>query len=1261
MRQQLRGRRISCSAALCPVLRRVVATPVPRPHQHVVPVLPFGRAQPLERDPGCRGKLSMPRREAVARHVRVSRADEHAVCRLELDQALLECCDRARPHATAGGHVQRPTRGLLEGRQAECVDGRLQHGDTTCGRALPAEAEQRLVSLAERAFVGRASHLDMGDLAAPAVCKPGAPIRTEADRMLLCCLEQDCVGDGASSAQIQPRGVAAAEGGPSRPSLGGAGSTLGSTAITTELLVGRVYADIPPQHLANLAEGQRRIEVPDEREHIPLGVAGRIPPATAVMVDDDDLAGPASVFQGPFRALAPVQSPASFHVLQHGSTAHAGPKEVQLRIGMHRCSPGSDGTRRLDALPCLLQVLPVPPGHREAGGRQGRSRRSRAVTRTAPCRSPGASGTDECVLTVRHAISVRLLLANGRASKAARDCEAAPNLEPVQAHCLDRFGLRSRRPPPASRSALQFLAGANQQPSRPSYRKAESGPLEAPPVPSESLAACKAIYCGMSNRVAAQPRPMLALNAIRLIQPEEPIPAVVIPFDLKRLHALLDHPAQDVFATRHGETDMAIVPLKPDAELPGRLEHLLPSDNMRLLSTLAREAVFRHLLTIPGNYRVVSRRPPIVESARQENVIPSAVGLPPWLKKRSVLVFQTRIIKHPGEDPYVVLTCGNRLRTVIEADCGQLHEIGVPLLGNYVSTWTDDPDPKVAKRLRLAGQVIANDGGVLKLADYGNGPDALPLRSAFLEPTRANFNSVVQALMQGRAERVLREVHEAEGELRAGKASLDAVQAALRYFGRAGLQIAHGVPLRFEGLLDQTVGPAFPHVEVFQKPAFSFDPSGSRNDTWTQRQLEKTGPYDHATFERKRPKIAVVCEARRRGDVAETVAHFLEGLPDIRSRNGLVPHGTGLVGRFRLQKPQVEFFEAANDSAAAYADAARNALSAAAARDQPWDLGLVQVQRSWKDRPANNSPYWSTKAAFLRRDVPVQALSAEMMGMPDFEYACALANASLATYAKLGGTPFLLKARPSTDHELVFGLGSHTHKEGRRGAGERVVGITTVFSSQGNYLLDARTAAVPFDRYPAELRDTLVAAVERVRTEEAWRASDTVRLVFHAFTQLRQETADAVIAAVASMGLSGVKFAFLHVAEDHPYTLFDHSAPTGRGAYAPERGQAMELSDHEWLLALTGRDQIRAAFQGIPDPVLLRLHEKSTFRDMRTLTRQVSDFACHSWRTYERARLPITLLYADEIAKQLAGLERTPGWDPETAVVGAVMRRPWFL
>jgi hypothetical protein len=129
------------------------------------------------------------------------------------------------------------------------------------------------------------------------------------------------------------------------------------------------------------------------------------------------------------------------------------------------------------------------------------------------------------------------------------------------------------------------------------------------------------------------------------------------------------------------------------------------------------------------------------------------------------------------------------------------------------------------------------------------------------------------------------------------------------------------------------------------------------------------------------------------------------------------------------------------------------------------------------------------------------------------------------------------------------------------------------------------------------------------------------------------------VAAVKDIGLIGVTFAFLHIAEEHPFTVFDRNARIGKDAFGPDRGQAVELSDHEWLLALTGRQQIKASYQGIPDPVLLRLHESSTFRDMRTLSRQVSDFGCHSWRTYGPSRLPITVLYADEI--QAAWRSRT--------------------
>ena len=758
----------------------------------------------------------------------------------------------------------------------------------------------------------------------------------------------------------------------------------------------------------------------------------------------------------------------------------------------------------------------------------------------------------------------------------------------------------------------------------------------------------------------SSPPGSLVLNAVRLLFPEKPIRAVVQAFNLEDFHAYRDRPTQDLFVTRFGQDQMVLVPLTATADLPGMTKDFSLSDNPRVFSALAREALFRQLKSMPDGYRVVERRVPTVESAKQQNVIPADLGLPTWLGKRLTLRFETRTLQLPDSKQMVVLTCASRLRTVIGANCQELHRIGISLLGLYVSTWQEHPDPSLATRLRLAGRVTATEGDTLVLTDYGNERERVPACEAYLEPTTKNFKFVVHELTQGRAEQTLESIRHAGADLSSGESRLKSIRDVFGYFSKQYLKLAHDVPLQFGELVEQSAGGVFPSCEMFDRPKFSFDPSGSRDNGWAQQELDRTGPYDRATFECKRPRIAVICESKRRGAIAETVANLLEGLPRVQSSKGLVPHGTGLVGRFRLQKPHVEYFEVRNDTGTAYGDAARQALTMAAAGGTPWDLAVVQVQRQWKDRPDNDSPYWTAKAVFLKRDIPVQAMTTETIGLSPFEYACALANVSLAIYAKLGGTPWLLRARPSTDHELVFGLGSHSHKEGRRGPGERVVGITTVFSSQGTYLLDARTAAVSFDQYPSELKKTLIEAVNRIRHDEAWRAGDEVRLVFHAFTEIRRETADAVVAAVKDMGLTRVKFAFLHIAVDHPFTTFDRAARGGKGAFGPNRGQAIELSDHEWLLSLTGRQQIKAAYQGIPDPVLLRLHEGSTFRDMRTLTRQVSDFACHSWRTYGPARLPISVLYADEIAKQLAGLERTPEWDRD-ATVGKIMRRPWFL
>ncbi len=772
----------------------------------------------------------------------------------------------------------------------------------------------------------------------------------------------------------------------------------------------------------------------------------------------------------------------------------------------------------------------------------------------------------------------------------------------------------------------------------------------------------------MAFRAGARREPRLALNAVRIVIPAGTIPAAMVPYDRDTLYRLLDRDPQDVHALRM-ENELAVVPLVPDADLPAARQALRAADHPNLVAGLAREAVLREVMTrADRGYRITRRRPLVVEAGGvgTENVLPPELGLPEWLKRRLVLEFDVRTLVSRGA-VQVVLTCSHRLRTFIDAPVSELREIGVPLAGKAVSTLQEVADPKLADRLGYAGRILSvDDDGTLTLEDHGDGSGTVPDSELYLEPSRSNFAAVVAALTQGRASDVLKALADIEAKWHGGGVTRDTVRKTIAWLRRCeGLTLADGVPMELGALLDQSVkGAGFPDVDVFPKPKLSFSPGGMRENRWAQRELDETGPYDRESFPLKKLRIAVVFEPAFRRNIAGIVEGFLYGLPDVRSQgtSPLAPHPTGLVGRFRLDEPQVGYFPAAGDRGEDYAEAARAAVADASDRDEQWDLALLQVSREWKERPYEDSPYWMGKAAFLKQGTVVQALSTETLAMEDLPYAMALANVALGVYAKLGGRPWLLPASRGDAHEFVFGLGSHVEKQGRRGAGQRVVGIATMFTAQGEFVLDSRTAAVGYEGLPDALRTVVVDAIRRVRSEERWRPDDPVRLIFHAFTQLGRESADAVVEAVKGLGLSRMDFAFLHVVEDHPFTVFDLEAEKDHKApLAPERGQAIALGDREWLVTLTGRKEVKGSRQGLPDPILLRLHRRSTYSDMEALSRQVSDFACHSWRTFMPARLPVTLGYADQIARQLAGLERTPGWDRDAVAGSRVMRRPWFL
>ncbi|MGJ5135373.1 argonaute/piwi family protein [Bradyrhizobium oligotrophicum] len=667
---------------------------------------------------------------------------------------------------------------------------------------------------------------------------------------------------------------------------------------------------------------------------------------------------------------------------------------------------------------------------------------------------------------------------------------------------------------------------------------------------------------------------------------------------------------------------------------------------------------------------ILKRRPLRILSAQPNNILLAHPSLPKWLQRRLVLNFETRTIKGREQEHSVILACGVGTRTIIDAPCANLLADRFILTGKYVSVWTQSDDLRMSDYLQLAGRVREIQGTRLILDDHGDRPSSIELSEAYLEPSRSNFADCVRHFVgEHESARILEETESTASRILSGPERLDLIKRTFDYIGKQNIDLVPGASMRLDPLAGTTRHSWSFRVEAIQKPVLVFDPSGTKTDRWNERGIDQNGPFDQRTFAPKQLRIAVVCQAMHEGQVDAFIAKFLDGLPEIKTGSGdwaRTPYAKGFIRRYALEAPKVRVFSTKSSSINDYVLACREAIEAATDGGFEWSLAIVQIDQDFKELEDAENPYFGVKAVFLKHRVPVQEITLETMRFSDQQLVFAMNNMSVATYSKVGGIPWLLKSNPTVAHELVVGIGSQTMSNSRLGTKERVVGITTLFSSDGKYILDDRTGAVPFSQYKEELKKSLVRSIESVRTTDNWRSTDAVRLVFHVFKQMADAEAEAVAELVEDLGLTQVKFAFLHLVDAHPFTIFD-DAQAGirrrdgaKGAKVPERGVVISLSDSETLLCLTGPKDLKQARHGMPQPMLLRLHRRSTFRDMTYLTRQVFDFSCHSWRMFTPAPTPITIHYSELIARLLSGLRHVPTWDADT-MLGPISRTRWFL
>lgn len=726
------------------------------------------------------------------------------------------------------------------------------------------------------------------------------------------------------------------------------------------------------------------------------------------------------------------------------------------------------------------------------------------------------------------------------------------------------------------------------------------------------------------------------LNAFPLTVPSK---------ELDVLHVPYTKDALDDFRARHSATHAfrrqndSILIFSGDGTYPvsGETKTISLKENFGLFCSLAKDGLKRHLSEV-GRHPTGFKPIELVSLRPEDDLLSLIVGNQYPLKIAVKYSIDTRVV---GGEPCLVIDCSTR--RVVKENCRYFLRKGFNLNGRYVVIEQDDGFRK------LLGSVSSVTGQKLQITRLSGETTEVKAEEVYLEASRTNFDDYIQQTHGAQKDVINDRIRESISIFNGGESKKSRIDRIKKYLQKEGITLIDGTRIEIGESPDIQRNCA-----QIQKPVFIFNDNGEA--TWAERGLTQYGPYTKRTFDRHDPSICVICTQQDQGRVEQFVRKFLKGIPTSKYFKN------GLEGKFTIGTSQHEVFVTSNDSAEAYRSAIEAAIKSKADEGGRWDLALVQVRQSFKKLTATENPYYIGKNLFFLHQVPVQDFTIELTGQYDKSLGYSLNNMALACYAKMGGVPWLLKSSPTLSHELVIGIGSANIGQGRSATRRRVMGITTVFSGDGSYIVSNTSKAVAPDAYCDALTTVLGETIEKVQKRMNWQKGDTIRLVFHA--QVKRFNSDeikAVRSVIDKYRAYQIEYAFVKVSENHGLHMFDtETASAQKGRLAPPRGKTFKLSRHEMLVYLIGQQELRQKTDGHPRGLILDVHRNSTFKDLTYLSTQLYNFASHSWRSYFPNPMPVTISYSDLIAQNLGWLNELGGWN-DSVMIGKIGQSQWFL
>ncbi len=458
----------------------------------------------------------------------------------------------------------------------------------------------------------------------------------------------------------------------------------------------------------------------------------------------------------------------------------------------------------------------------------------------------------------------------------------------------------------------------------------------------------------------------------------------------------------------------------------------------------------------------------------------------------------------------------------------------------------------------------------------------------------------------------------------------------------------------FDFTVDTDQNLKLPSIDL-NPTTFVFDATPGAASPKVPAGLYQHGPYDKVRFTPKTPRFLVVCSSYNRGGFSKMMGALQNGLPSSDF------YQSGLLQTYKLNKIDWEIEELENyDSNTVHKAILRKLES-----DHEYHLVIIEGSELPEGVEVKDNPYWRAKALCLGQGIPVQAVLPKRTRESQQGMQYKLGPLALQIYAKLGGTPWAIQSSQDVDHEILIGIGNYVQKSSEfKGSHQRrFVGVTTFFSKEGSFILSNKCKAVPYDDYLGELLSNLKEAIHQIENDFSWKESQTIRMIFHVFKPFRRDEVTVIDELIRQFPQYDIRYAFVTVSSHQPLVIFDHRDRSERGSkghWVPVRGKNHIISPLESLIQLKGKNEIKTITHGFSNPAIIRIHEKSTFRDIHYITQQIYDFTQLSWRGFQPMAKPVTILYSDLIAEKLQILSKLNDWNP-SAVGIQLKRKKWFL